>query len=432
MKRNIFSGIMAIGLMLTFSQCTKSVPELSGTASVADFAFAQFGISDTLPYAYTVRFTNQSSDEFLYQWNFGDNSALSSQASPVHTFPLGGVYDVSLTTVGTNGNNTVTKKVSVRGACDNDFFNKLTTCAIGEWTWSLDADAIKVLSPDATQVFFAGPAADCQVDDVYKFNATGAFTYDANGQTFDVQSGYSCQPAKSNATTFKVVTSATARPMIYLSGTSNGVGRPFFGTTDIVEMDRYQVMSYDADNMVVRAVIEGSGGQLIEFKFRKNKELTLEDVKTLLTGANGKGWRLDGSAGANAITVGVEANPAQWFAGGPIDDCQKDDVYTFFPNNTVTYNANGSTFNGGNIAPQYNCGDDRSYTANSFTFGSVPAGRAGLASMQLSGAVPTRFIGTTDVPTDNNYRIIDITPSRMLLRAGNGSGDVFQFKFVAN
>jgi PKD repeat protein len=429
MKRNIFSGIMAIGLMLTFSQCTKSVPELSGTASVADFAFAQFGISDTLPYTYNVRFTNQSSEEFLYQWNFGDNSELSSTASPTHTFALGGTYDVSLTTVGTNGNNTVTKKVFVRGACENDFFNKLTACAVSEWTWSFDADAVKVLSADATQVFFAGPAANCQVDDVYKFNANGTFTYEANGATFDVQSGYSCQPAKVNATSFKVATRTGQRSKIILGATSNGVGRPFFGTTDVVANNTYEIMSYTADNMVVRAVLPDNN--LIEFKFKKNVALTLADVKTLLTGANGKGWKLDGTNGANSIIVGTESNPAQYFGGGPIEDCQKDDIYTFFPNNSLTYNANGQTFNGGNIAPNYNCGDNRSYTANPFTFGAVPGGRAGLATIVLAGAVPARFIGTTDIP-ENNYRIIDISPTKMTLRAGSGSGDVFQFKFVAN
>jgi hypothetical protein len=48
----------------------------------------------------------------------------------------------------------------------------------------------------------------------------------------------------------------------------------------------------------------------------------------------------------------------------------------------------------------------------------------------LPQAPPANFIGTTDVPTENLYRIIEITPTRMVLRAGNGSGTVFQFKFV--
>jgi hypothetical protein len=48
----------------------------------------------------------------------------------------------------------------------------------------------------------------------------------------------------------------------------------------------------------------------------------------------------------------------------------------------------------------------------------------------LPNVPPANFIGTTDVPTENLYRIIEITPTRMVLRAGTGAGVVFQFKFV--
>lgn len=104
-------------------------------------------------------------------------------------------------------------------------------------------------------------------------------------------------------------------------------------------------------------------------------------------------------------------------------------MYTFTSADNLNYNANGSTFNGGNIAPNYNCGADRSFTTN-FVFGPVVGGAAGIASIQLPGIPPTNFIGTTDVPAENLYRIIEITPSRLLLRAGSGAGTVFQFKFV--
>ncbi len=430
MKTNIQLITTTLGLAMLLSQCTKTVPELSGTASVADFTFAQIGQSDTLPFAYRVQFTNQSTDEFLYQWDFGDNSTLSAAPNPMHVYSSGGSYNVKFTTVGTNGNNSVTKTVAVAGACDNAFFNSLTNCNTRDWTWSFDGDAIKVLSPDATQVFFAGAAADCQVDDVYRFSANGTMVYDANGATFDVQSGYSCQAPKSNASSFRVIARAGERPVIMLGATTSGVGRPFIGTTDLVVNDQYIVMSSSDDNMVLRGVIEGSGGQLLEIKLRRQVSLTLDDIKTLLTGAAGKTWGFDGTPGANSIIVGTEGNPAEFFGGGPLADCQLDDRYTFMPANTLTYNANGATFNGGNIDPAFNCGADRSYAGNAYSFGPVAGGRAGLATIQLSGAVPARFIGVTDVP-DNTYRIIEISPSRMVLRAGNGSGTVFQFKMVA-
>ena len=143
-----------------------------------------------------------------------------------------------------------------------------------------------------------------------------------------------------------------------------------------------------------------------------------------------KSWKLDPAAGANAIVVGTEANPSQYFGGGPLADCQIDDVYTFTTDLKLTYRANGATFNGGNLAPNFNCGTDRSYNNVSFTFApGTPAG-AGLATITLPGAVPTNFIGVTDI-SSNNYRIISISTTAMVLRSGTAAETVHQFKFIA-
>jgi hypothetical protein len=144
-----------------------------------------------------------------------------------------------------------------------------------------------------------------------------------------------------------------------------------------------------------------------------------------------KSWKLNPADGANAIIVGTEANPAAYFGGGALADCQKDDVYTFTTGLKLNYNSNGATFNGGNIAPNFNCGSDRSYSNVSFTFSpGVPAGAAGIASISLPGAVPAQFIGVTDI-SSNNYRIISISATAMVLRSGTTAETVHQFKFVA-
>jgi hypothetical protein len=141
-------------------------------------------------------------------------------------------------------------------------------------------------------------------------------------------------------------------------------------------------------------------------------------------------WKLDASDGANAIIVGTEGNPGQYYGGGPLADCQTDDVYTFTNDLKLNYHSGGSTFNGGNIAPNYNCGTDRSFTGAAFTFDpSVPAGSAGVASITLSGNVPDRFIGVTDIAS-NHYRIISISSTSLVLRAGTASETVDQFKFI--
>jgi len=143
------------------------------------------------------------------------------------------------------------------------------------------------------------------------------------------------------------------------------------------------------------------------------------------------GWKFDPNPTANAILVGTESNPAEYYAGGPLATCQLDDIYTFSTNNTLTYKADGETFNAGNVAPNYTCSADRSFSNVSFTYSeTVAVGRAGIATITLSGAPPTNFIGVTDVPAENVYRIISISPTSLVLRAGDGSGNVNQLKMI--
>lgn len=142
-------------------------------------------------------------------------------------------------------------------------------------------------------------------------------------------------------------------------------------------------------------------------------------------------WKLD-PVSAAPITAGRESNPSEYFGGGPLAACQLDDVYTFaFVNNDfkLSYNANGATFNAGNLQPSYVCGSDRSYSNVSFTFSSVVAGE-GLATITLPGAPLPNFIGVTDI-SSNNFRIISITPTAMVLRSGKSSETVHQMRFVA-
>ena len=147
------SSIFLIALGTTLVQCKKnSLLGLNGSASVADFSVQIIPLKDTLPFAYTVMFTNASQEGVQFQWDFGDNTSLSSEKNPKHQYATGGIYNVRLTSVGTNGNNSITKSITVVDACQNDFFNKLTGCTNFEWTWSTDIDAIKVLAANGTTV----------------------------------------------------------------------------------------------------------------------------------------------------------------------------------------------------------------------------------------------------------------------------------------
>lgn len=417
--------IIALSLCVTTlvnPGCSKTTPSLTGTASVADFSFTENAASsDTLPYPIGISFTNNSADGFLYQWDFGDHTQLSGISSPLHYYSGGGTYDVRLTSVGSNGNNSVTKKVYIEGACKFEFFKMLTECGNSkEWTWSNDGDAIKVLSPDATQVYFTGAPASCQSDDIYVFGSDGNLSYKANDFTFDVQSGYSCQPGIPNAPKYHVVLKEGESPVIILDPIEGSNRHPFIGTNDIVKDDKYTVISYDDENMVIRGTL--ADGALIQVKLKKVIKLTVDQVLTMLAAHK---WRFD-AADPAPITVGIEASPSSYFAGGPLADCQVDDEYTFTTDKKISYNANGSTF----IAPPYSCGADLSYNNIDFSFTPV-SGVAGIAQFRLP-LIANIFFGTTDSPNAVNlYRVLEISDKKMLIRAGDGTSTVWTMKFVA-
>lgn len=64
-----------------------------------------------------VKFTNTSTGFVELSWNFGDGSSLSAETNPVHTFPAGGDYSVSLTATDKNGKDqaVATQTITISG-----------------------------------------------------------------------------------------------------------------------------------------------------------------------------------------------------------------------------------------------------------------------------------------------------------------------------
>jgi PKD repeat protein len=143
-------------------------------------------------------------------------------------------------------------------------------------------------------------------------------------------------------------------------------------------------------------------------------------------------WKLDPASGANAVIVGTEANPSAYYSGGPLLNCQIDDVYTFTPNNKLAYNANGSTQGGSNVG--FSCSTDLTFSNQAFTYTLLPSGSSAIATIQMAAQTPAAFVGSIDGIDNNYYRIMSISSSSMVIRGGNPSGaagnTVFQFKFV--
>jgi hypothetical protein len=153
--------------------------------------------------------------------------------------------------------------------------------------------------------------------------------------------------------------------------------------------------------------------------------LSLNTVKLFLTGGSRKMWRLDSASNA-AITAGLEANPTQYYAGGPLVTCQKDDWYTFTLNDSLYVNCNGATLQ---PTQGYTCGNDESFSST-YTFGPVSGTVDGVAQIGLTANEPKQWIGILDRAGENVYRILDITTNSLTLRSGNGAGVVHTMKFV--
>ena len=60
-----------------------------------------------------VQFVDTSKNATSWSWNFGDNSAISPQQNPVHTFTEAGVYTVTLTVSNINGTNSTSTQIVV-------------------------------------------------------------------------------------------------------------------------------------------------------------------------------------------------------------------------------------------------------------------------------------------------------------------------------
>jgi hypothetical protein len=257
-------------------------------------------------------------------------------------------------------------------------------------------------------------------DDVYTFTASGGFSYDSKGKTLVNNSCVS--PPKANASGFRMLMNAGGKPIIILDTVSSGF--PFLGRFDNVVGNRFELDSISSEGFQVTANLP-DGRKIIQ-KFVPGG-LTLNTIKLLLTGGSSKTWRLD-SLGSTSITAGVEANPTEYYSGGSLATCQKDDWYTFTASDSIYVNCNGSTLQ---PTQGYSCGNDESFAAK-FSFGSNSGTAAGLAQINLTADNPDEWIGVLDRAKENLYRILDITPTTMVLRSGNGvgRGTVHTLKFV--
>ena len=169
--------ILLLAAPLVLATCQPKKYELEGNAPVADFSYTL----DTSQFPVVVSFTNNSTDAFLYQWDFGDGSKLETGKNVTHTYTLPRTYEVKLVVAGRGGAGTSpVREITIPSNCGNPLFAGLTGCGgNGSWEYSDQPGAIRRLAADGTTVLSSSTVlADCQADDQFNFSAGYVYSYD--------------------------------------------------------------------------------------------------------------------------------------------------------------------------------------------------------------------------------------------------------------
>jgi PKD repeat protein len=87
---------------------------------------------------YEVTFTPTVSDVNTYEWNFGDNSAKSTEQNPVHTYESFGDYTVTLIVSGDGGSFTTSKTITIEATSLKDLLTGGINATSGK-TWVLNS-----------------------------------------------------------------------------------------------------------------------------------------------------------------------------------------------------------------------------------------------------------------------------------------------------
>jgi PKD repeat protein len=422
MKNFVRAAALALlSAPLLLASCTKPGEgnTLEGAVPTPGFTYTV----DASQFPVVVTFKNTTTDGFLYQWDFGDNSGVSSASNVTHTYQRGGTYKVQLTSAGRGGAAVSTQNVVVPSACTYAGFSALTDCGGGgatSWTISNQPDAIVRLAADGTTVLGSTNGSTlnaCQLDDEFSFASNYSYSYDAGGTSGQTYSNGTCGAARTPNSSFVFKPTAGLGQIVLKTNNS------FIGLTDSVVNKTYDILEASATKLRLRGTNPNGTFTVVSYMPQLS---AVDKVKQLLTGGSSRTWKLDNSVVATIVVGPSDTDPTSYYAGGAagsLPACQADDEFTFTTGNVFKYNAMAETFvagGGGCQAPRTN--------TTTFTFGAATG--AGKAQFELAPATPMPVIGITDAP-DRVYRILEIDNQHMLLRAGSSTANtVFTMKFV--
>lgn len=153
------------------SSATATVTATSATNQVPTAAAAANPASGPVPLSVTFSSAGSSDPDsgqtLSFAWDFGDGSAVSTQANPSHTFNAAGVYDVVLT-VTDNGTPAATAttwvRVTVTGNSPPDLSSASALPTSGNAPLSVQFDATGALDPDGDNLTFRWSFGDGSAD----------------------------------------------------------------------------------------------------------------------------------------------------------------------------------------------------------------------------------------------------------------------------
>jgi PKD repeat protein len=106
-------GNYTVILTVVNGENTSSFSEEVSVVGIPSAAFT-YEVDEENPL--TIYFENQSQNVTQYEWNFGDGSEVSSEATPSHTYAETGTYTVTLTAAGAGGTAEASMGVEVKDA----------------------------------------------------------------------------------------------------------------------------------------------------------------------------------------------------------------------------------------------------------------------------------------------------------------------------
>lgn len=241
-----------------------------------------------------VTFTNASTNYVSVSWNFGDNSAASTEEKPVHTYSATGSYTVTLTATASDGSTDVTQQ-TIAIVDPNAELTKLVGDVSKTWkllrvpgtsTWPLEVGPIA-----RDQVWWAqGRENDeialrpCIMNDEFTFTRSGNFVFDNKGD-FWAEGGVfepanSCQTANAanmkgaNGVDLSAFGSAThkfrlvngTKPTLTVIGKGAYIGLPKIGTDaevstpqDSVTLDIVRLTEGAVDTLILESAYKWPG-----------------------------------------------------------------------------------------------------------------------------------------------------------------------------